>query len=180
MVGNRTLPKSFTLSPYVYQGKIETYTFHFVVDFDFTWDGDRDRGERYQAWALGLASGMKKRLLLLNNPDFSLLRPIGQHYPLPDQVMLRSGRNSIVACSFLRAVITDISYSFSAATDLAKQSAGMRANAKSRAAGLGSRRMWGWRWWPETGSNRRRRPFQGRALPLSYLASENIQGAASA
>src|SRR5882762_9453803 len=26
------------------------------------------------------------------------------------------------------------------------------------------------RWWPETGSNRRRRPFQGRALPLSYLA----------
>jgi hypothetical protein len=25
-------------------------------------------------------------------------------------------------------------------------------------------------WWPETGSNRRRRPFQGRALPLSYLA----------
>src|ERR1700728_2067719 len=33
----------------------------------------------------------------------------------------------------------------------------------------------GWRkslnkWWPETGSNRRRRPFQGRALPLSYLA----------
>jgi hypothetical protein len=27
-----------------------------------------------------------------------------------------------------------------------------------------------WRWWPETGSNRRRRPFQGRALPLSYLA----------
>jgi hypothetical protein len=28
-------------------------------------------------------------------------------------------------------------------------------------------------WWPETGSNRRRRPFQGRALPLSYLASEN-------
>ncbi len=36
----------------------------------------------------------------------------------------------------------------------------------------------GWRacnllkmWWPETGLNRRRRPFQGRALPLSYLAS---------
>jgi hypothetical protein len=29
------------------------------------------------------------------------------------------------------------------------------------------------KWWPETGSNRRRRPFQGRALPLSYLASEN-------
>ena len=28
----------------------------------------------------------------------------------------------------------------------------------------------GKRWWPETGSNRRRRPFQGRALPLSYLA----------
>jgi hypothetical protein len=26
------------------------------------------------------------------------------------------------------------------------------------------------RWWPGTGSNRRRRPFQGRALPLSYLA----------
>src|SRR5665213_260087 len=26
------------------------------------------------------------------------------------------------------------------------------------------------KWWPETGSNRRRRPFQGRALPLSYLA----------
>jgi hypothetical protein len=26
-------------------------------------------------------------------------------------------------------------------------------------------------WWPETGLNRRRRPFQGRALPLSYLAS---------
>jgi hypothetical protein len=25
-------------------------------------------------------------------------------------------------------------------------------------------------WWPETGLNRRRRPFQGRALPLSYLA----------
>src|SRR5277367_2330303 len=30
-------------------------------------------------------------------------------------------------------------------------------------------------WWPETGSNRRRRPFQGRALPLSYLAL-GIQG----
>ncbi len=29
------------------------------------------------------------------------------------------------------------------------------------------------KWWPETGSNRRRRPFQGRALPLSYLASGN-------
>jgi hypothetical protein len=27
------------------------------------------------------------------------------------------------------------------------------------------------KWWPGTGSNRRRRPFQGRALPLSYLAS---------
>src|ERR1035437_3327928 len=27
------------------------------------------------------------------------------------------------------------------------------------------------KWWPETGLNRRRRPFQGRALPLSYLAS---------
>ena len=26
------------------------------------------------------------------------------------------------------------------------------------------------KWWPETGLNRRRRPFQGRALPLSYLA----------
>ena len=26
------------------------------------------------------------------------------------------------------------------------------------------------KWWPGTGSNRRRRPFQGRALPLSYLA----------
>ncbi len=26
-------------------------------------------------------------------------------------------------------------------------------------------------WWPGTGSNRRRRPFQGRALPLSYLAA---------
>ncbi len=26
-------------------------------------------------------------------------------------------------------------------------------------------------WWPGTGLNRRRRPFQGRALPLSYLAS---------
>ena len=25
-------------------------------------------------------------------------------------------------------------------------------------------------WWPGTGLNRRRRPFQGRALPLSYLA----------
>ncbi len=35
------------------------------------------------------------------------------------------------------------------------------------AAGL----WWIWGWWPETGSNRRRRPFQGRALPLSYLAS---------
>jgi hypothetical protein len=31
------------------------------------------------------------------------------------------------------------------------------------------------KWWPETGSNRRRRPFQGRALPLSYLAL-GIQG----
>ncbi len=30
---------------------------------------------------------------------------------------------------------------------------------------------WIGRWWPETGLNRRRRPFQGRALPLSYLAS---------
>jgi hypothetical protein len=30
-------------------------------------------------------------------------------------------------------------------------------------------------WWPETGSNRRRRPFQGRALPLSYLASVQLQ-----
>ena len=29
---------------------------------------------------------------------------------------------------------------------------------------------WNW-WWPGTGLNRRRRPFQGRALPLSYLAS---------
>src|SRR5579863_7944827 len=27
------------------------------------------------------------------------------------------------------------------------------------------------KWWPGTGLNRRRRPFQGRALPLSYLAS---------
>ena len=27
-----------------------------------------------------------------------------------------------------------------------------------------------YKWWPETGLNRRRRPFQGRALPLSYLA----------
>jgi hypothetical protein len=34
---------------------------------------------------------------------------------------------------------------------------------------------WGKVWWPETGSNRRRRPFQGRALPLSYLAL-GIQG----
>jgi hypothetical protein len=34
-------------------------------------------------------------------------------------------------------------------------------------------------WWPGTGSNRRRRPFQGRALPLSYLASaHNRPGAA--
>src|ERR1700728_154803 len=37
----------------------------------------------------------------------------------------------------------------------------------------------GWRkslneWWPETGSNRRRRPFQGRALPLSYLANSRM------
>src|SRR5271169_3575652 len=32
------------------------------------------------------------------------------------------------------------------------------------------------KWWPETGSNRRRRPFQGRALPLSYLALAWIQG----
>ena len=32
-------------------------------------------------------------------------------------------------------------------------------------------RMTGKEWWPETGLNRRRRPFQGRALPLSYLAS---------
>ena len=31
-------------------------------------------------------------------------------------------------------------------------------------------------WWPETGSNRRRRPFQGRALPLSYLASVQLEG----
>jgi drug/metabolite transporter (DMT)-like permease len=31
------------------------------------------------------------------------------------------------------------------------------------------------KWWPETGSNRRRRPFQGRALPLSYLASVPLQ-----
>jgi hypothetical protein len=30
-------------------------------------------------------------------------------------------------------------------------------------------------WWPETGSNRRRRPFQGRALPLSYLALADEQ-----
>src|SRR5580692_6772116 len=30
----------------------------------------------------------------------------------------------------------------------------------------------GW-WWPETGLNRRRRPFQGRALPLSYLANQS-------
>src|ERR1019366_8470727 len=26
------------------------------------------------------------------------------------------------------------------------------------------------KWWPGTGSNRRRQPFQGCALPLSYLA----------
>jgi hypothetical protein len=32
------------------------------------------------------------------------------------------------------------------------------------------------KWWPETGSNRRRRPFQGRALPLSYLALGTFQG----
>ena len=33
-------------------------------------------------------------------------------------------------------------------------------------------------WWPGTGLNRRRRPFQGRALPLSYLASiETIESA---
>jgi hypothetical protein len=32
-------------------------------------------------------------------------------------------------------------------------------------------------WWPETGSNRRRRPFQGRALPLSYLALAFFQAA---
>jgi hypothetical protein len=32
------------------------------------------------------------------------------------------------------------------------------------------------KWWPETGSNRRRRPFQGRALPLSYLALGQFQG----
>ena len=31
------------------------------------------------------------------------------------------------------------------------------------------------KWWPETGSNRRRRPFQGRALPLSYLALADEQ-----
>ena len=31
------------------------------------------------------------------------------------------------------------------------------------------------KWWPGTGSNRRRRPFQGRALPLSYLALAFIQ-----
>ena len=31
-------------------------------------------------------------------------------------------------------------------------------------------------WWPETGSNRRRRPFQGRALPLSYLALGKSKG----
>ncbi len=30
------------------------------------------------------------------------------------------------------------------------------------------------KWWPGTGLNRRRRPFQGRALPLSYLASVQI------
>ena len=30
---------------------------------------------------------------------------------------------------------------------------------------------WNEMWWPGTGLNRRRRPFQGRALPLSYLAS---------
>src|ERR1700733_4575593 len=30
------------------------------------------------------------------------------------------------------------------------------------------------KWWPETGSNRRRRPFQGRALPLSYLANSRM------
>src|ERR1035437_822308 len=34
-----------------------------------------------------------------------------------------------------------------------------------------------WReWWPGTGLNRRRRPFQGRALPLSYLASVQTFG----
>jgi hypothetical protein len=32
------------------------------------------------------------------------------------------------------------------------------------------------KWWPETGSNRRRRPFQGRALPLSYLALGGTKG----
>ena len=38
--------------------------------------------------------------------------------------------------------------------------------------GWGNRRIcFGREWWPETGLNRRRRPFQGRALPLSYLAS---------
>ena len=36
------------------------------------------------------------------------------------------------------------------------------------------------RWWPETGSNRRRRPFQGRALPLSYLAMGKPVGCAEA
>jgi hypothetical protein len=40
---------------------------------------------------------------------------------------------------------------------------------KLRRSAAGALR-WMKRWWPETGSNRRRRPFQGRALPLSYLA----------
>ena len=35
-------------------------------------------------------------------------------------------------------------------------------------------RLFGFSWWPETGSNRRRRPFQGRALPLSYLANSRM------
>jgi hypothetical protein len=62
MSGARTLPRNFMIEPRFYRGDIETYTYNFIVDFDFIWNGDRDKGERYQEWALGLVSGMKKRL----------------------------------------------------------------------------------------------------------------------
>ena len=57
----------------------------------------------------------------------------------------------------------------SEAADFECSSVAQRSSLRRVFGGL-SRKPLG-RWWPGTGSNRRRRPFQGRALPLSYLAS---------
>jgi hypothetical protein len=62
--GQGTFPKYFV--PFGPKGIKDAYTYIFVVNLNFQWNGDRMDAEPYVEWAHGLFSGLRKKLVIPN------------------------------------------------------------------------------------------------------------------